>query len=442
MSRVERLSLYIALTALTAFAIDGVLPVMPIIESAFDAESSFSGAQIITAFVLGMAAGELLIGPISDAFGRRPAVISGLVVFVIGTVVAATAESFSAVIFGRFLQGIGVAGPKIGTRAMIRDRYEGADMARIMSVIFTLLILVPMIAPTLGALIAAAAGWRGVFWSYLMLAAGMGAWLWLRHPETLHFEKRVPLSPRRLWRNIRKMLFRIDVMPIVIATGFVFGAQLTYFAVAANLFGAVYGVSAMMPVFFALLATGTALALVFNVWLVGRTGMEVPIFAGLMVLGLSGTGLLIAAVICGGHPPLVFLLGLTWFLCPRPFVRQPQCVCYAPARRLGGSRVVHHCFRFQSSGICLCDCCRNGRCRSGLGPRVGVHPCRPPLRVLHLTRNSGWVSKAVFSNYAQPEVTQRTMPDQFGSKALIDQMAVAACSDERGGSWRTWNDRE
>ncbi|MEH6836782.1 MULTISPECIES: MFS transporter [Falsihalocynthiibacter] len=313
MSRVERLSLYIALTALTAFAIDGVLPVMPIIESAFDAESSFSGAQIITAFVLGMAAGELLIGPISDAFGRRPAVISGLVVFVIGTVVAATAESFSAVIFGRFLQGIGVAGPKIGTRAMIRDRYEGADMARIMSVIFTLLILVPMIAPTLGALIAAAAGWRGVFWSYLMLAAGMGAWLWLRHPETLHFEKRVPLSPRRLWRNIRKMLFRIDVMPIVIATGFVFGAQLTYFAVAANLFGAVYGVSATMPVFFALLATGTALALVFNVWLVGRTGMEVPIFAGLMVLGLSGTGLLIAAVICGGHPPLVFLLGLTWF---------------------------------------------------------------------------------------------------------------------------------
>ncbi|AML50405.1 MFS transporter [Falsihalocynthiibacter arcticus] len=313
MSRVERLSLYVALTALTAFAIDGVLPAMLMIESAFDAESSFSGAQIITAFVLGMAVGELVIGPISDALGRRSAVIAGLVVFIIGTMVAATAENFAAVIAGRLLQGIGVAGPKIGTRAMIRDRYEGAEMAKIMSVIFTLLILVPMIAPALGALIAAVAGWRGVFWSYLTLAVGLGAWLWLRHPETLPDEKRVPLNPRKLWQNIRKILVRNDVIPIVIATGFVFGAQLTYFAVAANLFGVVYGVSAMMPVFFALLATGTAFALMMNVWLVGRTGMEAPIFAGLLVLGLSGAGLLIAAVLYAGHPPLAILLGLTWF---------------------------------------------------------------------------------------------------------------------------------
>ncbi|AML52347.1 MFS transporter [Falsihalocynthiibacter arcticus] len=313
MSRVERLSLYVALTALTAFAIDGVLPAMLMIVSAFDAETSLSGAQIITAFVLGMAVGELMIGPISDALGRRPAVIAGLVVFIIGTMVAATAENFAAVVLGRFLQGIGVAGPKIGTRAMIRDRYEGAEMAKIMSVIFTLLILVPMIAPALGALIVAAAGWRGVFWSYLTLAVGLGAWLWLRHPETLPVKKRVPLNLHRLWQNIRKILVRNDVIPIVIATGFVFGAQLTYFAVAANLFGEVYDVTALMPVFFALLATGTAFALMLNVWLVGRTGMEAPILAGLLVLGLSGAGLLIAAALYAGHPPLAILLGLTWF---------------------------------------------------------------------------------------------------------------------------------
>lgn len=313
MCRAERLALYIALTALTAFAIDGVLPTMPMIESAFDAEPSFSGAQIITAFVLGMAVGELVIGPISDAFGRRPAVFAGLVVFAIGTVFAATADNFAAVITGRFIQGIGVAGPKIGTRAMIRDRYEGAEMAKIMSVIFTLLILVPMIAPAFGALIATSTGWRGVFWSYLTFAAGLGGWLWLRHPETLPVEKRVPLNPHSLWQNIREMLFRMDVMPIVIATGFVFGAQLTYFAVAANLFVAVYNASVPMPVLLAFLATGTALALMLNVWLVGRTGMEAPIFTGLLVLGLSGTGLLIAAVFYSGHPPLAILLGLTWF---------------------------------------------------------------------------------------------------------------------------------
>lgn len=185
MRTIERFSLYVALTALTALAIDGVLPAMLLIETELGAAPPFSVPQIITVFVFGMAFGELLIGPMSDAVGRRPAVIAGLFVFVAGTVLAATGDSLGAVVAGRFLQGVGVAGPKIGTRAMIRDRYAGAEMAQVMSVIFTLLILVPMIAPAIGAQIAAASGWRGVFWGYFALAFGLGAWLWLRHPETL-----------------------------------------------------------------------------------------------------------------------------------------------------------------------------------------------------------------------------------------------------------------
>ncbi len=312
MRRAERLALYVALTALTAFAIDGVLPAMPMIETALVPSPPLSGAQIITALVLGMAIGELLMGPLSDAAGRRCAVIAGLVLFVVGTVVAATADSFASVVIGRLLQGVGVAGPKIGTRAMIRDRYAGADMARILSMIFTLLILVPMIAPAIGAAIAAMTGWRGVFWAYLVLAVGLGAWLWTRHPETLAVERRVPLQPKRLLRNIRAVLARRDVMPVVIATGFVFGAQLTYFAVAADLFGTRYGLAALMPALFALLATGTGAALLLNVRLVARTGMEAPILAGLLLLGISGTGLLVAAALAGGHPPLAVLLGLAW----------------------------------------------------------------------------------------------------------------------------------
>ncbi|MFT6457035.1 MFS transporter [Pseudophaeobacter arcticus] len=313
MSRAERLALYVALTAITALAIDGVLPAMPMIEAAFSPSPPFSGAQIITAFVLGMAIGELVIGPFSDAAGRRPAVIFGLAIFVFGTVVAATADTFSAVIIGRFFQGVGVAGPKIGTRAMIRDRYAGNDMAKVMSVIFTLLILVPMIAPAIGAAVAAFVGWRGVFWAYLVLAAGLGTWLWARHPETLTIERRVPLQLWRLTRNIKIVASRFDVMPVVIATGFVFGAQLTYFTVAADLFGVLYGLPELMPALFALLATGMGAALLLNVRLVGRTGMEVPIFSGLLLLGASGMGLLAAAALTDGHPPLAALIGLAWF---------------------------------------------------------------------------------------------------------------------------------
>lgn len=313
MSRAERLALYVALTAITALAIDGVLPAMPMIEAAFPPSPPFSGAQIITAFVLGMAIGELVIGPFSDATGRRPAVIVGLAIFVFGTVAAATADTFSAVIIGRFFQGVGVAGPKIGTRAMIRDRYAGSDMAKVMSVIFTLLILVPMVAPAIGAAVATFVGWRGVFWAYLTLAAGLGTWLWTRHPETLTLERRVPLQPRRLARNIKIVASRLDVMPVVIATGFVFGAQLTYFAVAADIFSVLYRLPEMMPALFAILATGTGAALLLNVRLVGRTGMEAPIFSGLLLLGASGLGLLAAAALTDGHPPLAALIGLAWF---------------------------------------------------------------------------------------------------------------------------------
>ncbi len=313
MHNIERFSLYVALTAMTALAIDAVLPAMLLMETELGASPPFFTPQIITVFVFGMAFGELIIGPMSDAVGRRPAVVAGLTVFVAGTVLAATADSLGAVVAGRFFQGVGVAGPKIGTRAMIRDRYAGTEMAQVMSVIFTLLLLVPMIAPAIGAVITAAGGWRGVFWGYFGLALGLGGWLWLRHPETLPREKRIPFRFGRLKTNSKAVLRRKDVTPVVIATGFVFGAQLTYFAVVADLFGTVYDRAASMPLFFALLATGTGVALLLNVRFVRRTGMEAPIMAGLVFLGMSGAALLIAAALTDGHPPLALLLGLAWF---------------------------------------------------------------------------------------------------------------------------------
>jgi len=204
-----------------------------------------------------MAAGELLIGPFSDAAGRRPAVIAGLIVFVVGTILAATADSFAAVVFGRFLQGAGVAGPKIGTRAMIRDRYAGTDMAQVMSVIFTLLILVPMIAPVIGGCPLrqhlAGAAYSGLIWCWRPgSVAGYG-----------------PVTPRRCRRQEDTSAISAlgtkhpdgagsapDVTPVIIATALSLVRQLTYFAVAAELFGAIYDLSTAMPAFFAILRDG------------------------------------------------------------------------------------------------------------------------------------------------------------------------------------------
>lgn len=173
----ERIVLYASLTALTAVSIDALLPGLREMAGELAPAPPLSTQHVVTLFVFGMVFGELFLGPISDAIGRKRALLAGLGIFAVGTLVALFASSLEAVILGRVLQGIGVAGPKIATRAMIRDQFEGEAMARVMSFLFSLFILVPMVAPALGQGVIALTGWRGMFTLYLALALGLGvAW--------------------------------------------------------------------------------------------------------------------------------------------------------------------------------------------------------------------------------------------------------------------------
>src|SRR3546814_10933002 len=105
------------------------------------------------------------------------------------------AETLEQILIGRVIQGIGCAGPKIAARALIRDQYEGRAMARILSFIFMVFIIVPMLAPALGQLVLAVADWRAIFLVFLALAAVVALWLGLRQPENLEPARRIPFSP-------------------------------------------------------------------------------------------------------------------------------------------------------------------------------------------------------------------------------------------------------
>lgn len=146
----ERVVLYALLTALTAVSIDALLPALREIGTAFAPAPPLTARHVVSLFILGMACGELVLGPVSDAVGRKRALLAGLCVYAAGTLAALFASSLEGLILGRILQGVGVAGPKIATRAMIRDQFEGDAMARVMSLLFSLFILVPMVAPALG----------------------------------------------------------------------------------------------------------------------------------------------------------------------------------------------------------------------------------------------------------------------------------------------------
>jgi len=306
----SRLILYALLTSLTSLSIDALLPGLRQIGLELGVAPSLSTHHVISLFIFGMAFGELVIGPLSDAFGRKQALVGGLCVYLLGTVVALFAQSLEMVLIGRFLQGVGVSGPKIATRAMIRDQFEGDAMARVMSFMFTLFILVPMLAPALAQGLIAISGWRSVFAAYFVIAVALGAWVAARHPETLPVARRIPFRPRLLLLNAFRILSSPRVTLLIVATGLVFGAQLLYLSTAADLFFEAYGVAETFPLYFAALAVAMGLASFINARLVQHLGAVTMARAGF--IGLTAVSLLmvIATLVAGITPPFAAFLTL------------------------------------------------------------------------------------------------------------------------------------
>ncbi|MDD1498783.1 MFS transporter [Agrobacterium sp. CNPSo 3708] len=305
----SRLIFYALLTSLTSLSIDALLPGLRQIGLELGVAPPLSTHHVISLFIFGMAFGELVIGPLSDAFGRKQALLGGLCVYLLGTVVALFAQSLEMVLIGRFLQGVGVSGPKIATRAMIRDQFEGDAMARVMSFMFTLFILVPMLAPALAQGLIAIAGWRSVFVAYFVIAVVLGAWVAARHPETLPLVRRIPFRPRLLFLNARRIVSSPRVTLLIIATGLVFGAQLLYLSTAADLFFEAYGVTESFPLYFAALALAVGLASFINARLVQRLGVVTMARAGF--IGLTAVSLLMMIATLGAEGVLPFAVFLT-----------------------------------------------------------------------------------------------------------------------------------
>jgi DHA1 family bicyclomycin/chloramphenicol resistance-like MFS transporter len=303
----ERILLYALLTSLTSFSIDALLPGLRLIGAELGAAPPLSTQHIISLFIFGMCFGELLLGPLSDAWGRKPALVLGLAIYGVGTVVALLASSLDMVILGRFLQGVGVSGPKIATRAMIRDQFEGDAMARILSLMFTLFMLVPMLAPALAQVLIGAAGWRSLFVAYLVVGSVIGVWLMLRQPETLLQQSRIPFRPRLLFANARLILCHRQVSLLIIATGLVFGAQLLFLSTAADLFFDLFAIAEGFPVYFAVLATAIGLASLLNAALVQRFGMDAMARTGFVGLAGAGAGMLLSHYAFGALPLPLFM---------------------------------------------------------------------------------------------------------------------------------------
>ncbi|MFN3255822.1 MAG: multidrug effflux MFS transporter [Ilumatobacter sp.] len=310
----ELLTLISALMALMALGIDLMLPAFDDIRVAFDlGEASPRTGQVITVFFLGLAVSQLVYGPLADRFGRKPILYVGIGIYLVGAVGSALAPTFELLLLSRFVWGVGAAGARVVATAIVRDRFEGGAMAKAMSQIMAVFMLVPVLAPTLGTGIIAILPWRGVFWFCVVWAIVIGLWS-LRLRETLDPAHRRPLRFGPMWNGYAEVTRTPVTFGYTIATVFLQGVFTTYLASSELLISDVFGRRAQFPFIFGLVAVLFGLGALINGRIVVRLGVHRLVNRVYAILIPLVTLSVVVSVSAGGTPNFWLfmpLLGLT-----------------------------------------------------------------------------------------------------------------------------------
>jgi DHA1 family bicyclomycin/chloramphenicol resistance-like MFS transporter len=304
----EFVGLMATLTALAALTIDMVLPALPAIGATLNVQRANDNQLVVSLLFLGFGVGQLLYGPLSDAVGRKPAAYAGLTLFTVGCLLSLVSSTFPVMLAGRLLQGVGVAGPRTITLALVRDRFEGRAMARVMSLITVVFILCPIVAPAIGQIILGVYGWRAIFGVYLAIGLVATVWFGVRQEETLPSHRRMPFSLGRMLAAVREVVTHRRSIGYTVASGYVFGAFVGYLSSAQQILQQQYSLGNQFPFYFAILAVAIGGASFLNASLVLRYGMQTLStwsLRGIFVVSIVFSGFASAS---SGHPPLWTLM--------------------------------------------------------------------------------------------------------------------------------------
>ncbi|MCH8952061.1 MAG: multidrug effflux MFS transporter [Proteobacteria bacterium] len=306
------------MTAVVAMTIDAVLPALDAISDELGFEGANDRQLIVMLVFVGMGLSQVVYGPLSDSIGRKRTAMLGWAVFIAGTVLAMAATTPAMMFAGRLLQGLGAGGPRIVAMAVVRDLYEGRPMARILSLVMTSFMLVPMLAPIVGQGVEAIGGWRAIFGLYLAMALVSGGWYLIGVPETLDPAQRRPLSPGPVFAAFAEVLGTRSTMFYTFSAGLVFGAFVVYLATAQQVLEEGYKLGPLFPWAFGVLALAFALASFANSRLVMRFGMRrLSLIALVQMIAVSALAVVLTRMGGnGGVPPLwlfMVLMSLIFF---------------------------------------------------------------------------------------------------------------------------------
>ena len=277
-SQLEFIALMASLMSLVALAMDALLPALGNIGLAIGTLKTTDQQLLITMIFLGLGLGQLIAGPLSDSFGRKPVIYYGFLLFILASFLCVSADSLELMIVGRILQGIGLSAPKTISVAIVRDSYSGDYMAKIMSFVIVIFISVPAIAPALGKYLLDHWGWTSIFYTQIVMAVIVLIWFGMRQAETLKNEYKVHFNMQRLSEGVKEFFKYKQTVVNTIILGFITGAFLVFLSTAQIIFTEQYQMPEEFPYLFAAIAASVGISTLLNGLWVVRMGMEKLIY--------------------------------------------------------------------------------------------------------------------------------------------------------------------
>ena len=282
----EFVVLMAGLMSLNALAIDAMVPALPAIGDSLDILVENDRQLVVSVYVIGFGTTQLLYGPLADRYGRKPVLLASLFLYVGFALLCAAAGSFLLLLAGRFAQGAAAASTRVLVISIIRDRYEGTAMARLMSLVFMVFLLMPVLAPTFGQLTLLVAPWRWIFFGLAGFAAVMMLWTAMRLPETLKPEYRRPFSLPAMIDGARETLSNRQSLGYTLAFTVMIGALMGYINSIQQIVFDVFGRPELIAATFAGVALPMAATSYLNARLVMRIGIRRIAHSGMILFTL------------------------------------------------------------------------------------------------------------------------------------------------------------
>jgi len=305
-SQLEFIALMASLMAMVALSIDALLPALQEIGLSIGFQKETDGQLLVTMIFLGLGIGQLFFGPLSDTFGRKNVIYVGFLLFILSSFICIISESLEMMILGRILQGITLSAPRTVSTSMIRDTYEGDYMAKIMSFVTVIFIIVPTIAPAFGKLILDIYSWQTIFYSQIIFVIIVGIWFALRQPETLALANRIPFTFNVFVKGTKETFSFKQTAICTAISALITGSFMVYLSSSQQVFQLQYGYVDEFPYIFASLALTVGGATFINGQLVMKLGMKKLL--QLALLGFSLVSCLYVILFYNTENPSVWIL--------------------------------------------------------------------------------------------------------------------------------------